>query len=506
MILRPYQQDLYDRVRVAFSQGHKSVLMQLCTGGGKTPIFSVMTDNAEKKGLHIWIVAPRKKLVRQISKSLSKVGVKHGRIAPRFKESKAFNVHVVSRDTWTRRKDKLKITPDFVIIDEAHLSLDRYKEFRAYYPKAFFLGVTATPELLNGRGLDELWEVLVLGPPMRELVELGYLSNMTLYAPPIGDIDLEVETAGTEYHQENYEKYLQKNKIYDNAIKLYTEHAKGRKCLVYCRNLKTSKSTAAMFNAAGYRFADIDGDMTDNQQEKILEGLENGDLDGVTSCELVTYGLDIPAITCVIMMRRTQSRALYFQMLGRGLRTDELDLILLDMVGNFQIHCAEIGHPFNPVNWRFTAKEKRKKRKKDPTAILRLCPDLDYQYCDKPSCVGCEFNKGGRKERKVEQDENVKLVKVKNVRLKDRPPEEKREFVDRISMAIEEYKGTQDLDALRELLAIAAELGNPPLWVYNQICEGRITVNVPLLHAISKIKKYKPGWAWMQKNRIGQRC
>lgn len=510
MKLRPYQQEAYLKVREAF-RGVQRVCMQLPTGAGKTAVFTSMAATSSSRGWNTWIVVPRNELLQQASDSLLGVGVKHGVIAAGRYESRAYDVHVVSKDTLTRRLDKndVRRPPQLLIVDEAHLALDRYLAFAAAFPEAKMLGVTATPERLDGRGLSELYQRLVLGPQIPFLIEKGFLSPCRYFSPPIDGLD-KVRRVGTEYNSNDLDELLKTRRVYGEAIEHYRRHADHRPALVYCRSVQAADDTAQRFCAAGYRFANIDGTMTYAQRKMLINGLKTGELDGLTSCELITYGLDVPRVECVIMLRPTMSRALFMQMVGRGLRVwpGKTDLIVLDHVGNLQEH----GHPFADHDWNFDGTERRK-RDKHPEVPGRLCPEIDYLWCDKASCVGCEHNKSGRKERKLEVVEADLVEAESPVKLAARPPDERdvieaaigREvgiYTAEVTVAADAEITDTAKGAIGRLLAIAAELGNNPMWVYWKLSAGRVSVNVPLLFELQRQAGYKVGWAWWKQKEV----
>jgi len=502
MILRPYQEKLYLDVRVAF-RGRRTVCMQLQTGGGKTVIFARMVQAAYKKGSVVWVIVPRKELLEQASEKLAQNGIPHGQISSGIKESKAYQVHIVSKDTLIRRLDKIKTEPDFIIIDEAHIALDRYLEFSGRFSSAKILGVTATPERLDGRGLSELYETLVLGPPMKSLIEKDYLTNVRYFAPPTPGIE-NLHRIGTEYKTDELLQLLEKRKIYGKAIDHYRKYAHKKPCLVYCRSVKAAKETAYRFSAAGYRFENIDGAMPKKRRKALLDGLRTGDIDGLASCDLITYGLDVPRVECIVMLRPTLSRTLYCQMIGRGLRPSpgKQECIVLDHVGNLQEH----GHPLLDHEWKFDGREKRGRRSGENQEInIRLCPEADFIYCDKPSCAGCQHNRTGRTVRDLTVVD-TELGEVKNpVKLAHRAPEEKREIQDQINDCVKSYNATGSSGPVRDLIELGEQIGRQAMWVYHLLCEGRETVNVPLLFEIQKIKGYKHGWAYFKRKELREK-
>jgi superfamily II DNA or RNA helicase len=482
--------------------------MQLHTGGGKTRIFSAMTAAARKNKKVVWIVVPRNELLRQSSETLSFVGVPHGSISAKSEESLAFDVHVVSKDTLIRRLDKIRREPDFIIIDECHIALDRYIEIVGKFPKAKILGVTATPSRLDGRGLSELYETLVSGPEIAELVSMGYLTPVDYYRPQIDGIE-DIRRIGTEAHAGDLEALLDSRKIYGDIVSHYGDLAGGKSCLVFCRNIKMADTAAQKFCDAGFKFENIDGTMTYRRRKGLIDALSSGELHGLTSCELITYGLDVPRVECVSMLRPTMSRTLFCQMIGRGLRPWEgkQALTVLDHVGNYNEH----GHPLAPHDWDFKGTEKAKRKKKDPELVARLCMQNKGMYCDKPSCIGCEHNTKKVKSRAWDIIETeLQQVDAPTIKIDDRPLEQRKEIQDRIAKIIDEYseKPTEiqiSSGAVGDALKLAEMLGKQPLWVYYLLNKNKHLINRTLLHEIARQKKYKPGWVWNKTEEMKRR-
>lgn len=517
MTLRPYQIDLYRRVREAFREVDRAC-MQLPTGGGKTRVFAEMARVASSRGWNTWIMVPRNELLEQSSDTLLEAGVKHGRISATSKESAAYDLHVVSKDTLARRIDagRVKRAPQLLIVDECHLALDRQIDLHTRLSALGtgerpmkVLGVSATPERLDGRGLSELYQALVVGPTIPDLVESGHLSTLRYYAPAVEGIQ-DLHRRGTDFDGDELDALLKGRKVYGSAIEHYRRHADRKPALVFCRSVKAAEETAALFSASGYRFENVDGTMTYTRRKALIDGLRDGRLDGVTSCELITYGLDVPRVECVIMLRPTLSRTLFFQMVGRGLRPwpGKSDLIVLDHVGNLQEH----GHPFAPHTWNFEGRERRKREKADGV-IARLCPEIDFLYCDRPSCVGCPHAPAdGKDPRKPLETVDASLTEIAPpVKLAARPADERMILERRIGSLVARVRQVEaaedriDDGAVGELLALARELGNDPMWVYHRLSEGRVSVNVTLLCEIGRQLGYKRGWAWFKAKELRAR-
>jgi superfamily II DNA or RNA helicase len=500
--LRDYQTDLYVKARNALMK-HRAICVQSATGSGKTPLVSAMVESVHNKKKRAWFIVPRKELLQQASKHFRKWNVPHGIIAPNSTESRAYKIHVVSKDTLIRRYDKIKNWPDLMIFDEGHIYLDRQKEIISHLPESSkIISLTATPERLDGRGLSEIYEELIEGPSIPWLTERGFLSELKYFSPPIDGLkDLHVR--GTEYDEEELEALLERKKIYGELVGHYEKHGKGKPALIFCRSVKQAYQTAERFQNKGFNFHCIEGKMSDKKRKDLIDALTNGTIDGLTNCEIATYGLDIPRVEYGASIRPTLSRALYMQIIGRILRPFEGKeyAMFFDHV-NLILEHQDDDYPGMPlhyvpeITWNFHGTEKRKRKKKELN--VRLCPYMDFLYCNKPSCVGCPHNPD---QKKIDARQPMVIIPAdlkeieKPKSLAERPIAERREIQDRIGAAVMDYKTTENPGAIGELIKIQEMLGYNILWIYWQVTpEDRLTINYPVLHEIARQKKYKSGW------------
>ena len=510
--LRDYQQDLYTASRNALIK-NKSVCVQLPTGAGKTPIVAAMCESVNNKNKKAWVVVNRDELITQSSNHLKKWNVPHGKITSNTQESRAFNIHVVSKDTLIRRYDRIKNWPDLLIFDECHLYLDRQIEIASHLDdRAKIIGMTATPERSDGRGLSVkaggLYDSLLEGPSIPSLTADGFLTPLRYFSPPI--IGLEnLRTRGEDYDEEELEELLERRKIYGELVGHYEKYGKGKAALIFCRSVKSAYHTAERFRDKGFKFYAINGSskefpMTSAKRKELIDALTKGDIDGLTNCDLCTYGLDVPRVEYGASIRPTLSKALYFQMIGRILRpfsiyekmqnkdgqwVDDLsrliykkeDALFFDHVNMCLEHCEE-DYPGIPphyaphIKWNFDGTEKRKKykcpecrhltetgycpyrKKRMDEYVTRcsdfqkrsnviLCPHLDFMYCPNPHCATCASNpdKNVVDARQPMLVIDTNLIEVTPpVPMKERPIEEQREIQDRIGSAVLSYQKAEE--------------------------------------------------------------
>jgi DNA repair protein RadD len=534
--LRPYQNDLYISTRDALKT-NKSVLIQLATGGGKTPISAAIIESVFLKDKRAWFITPRRNLVDQASEHLRKWGVQHGRIDASSIESRAYKIFVVSKETLSRRWDKIKNWPDIILIDEAHMNLDFQLELYKRAPlHTKFILFTATPERLDGRGLSIIGggiaDTMVQGPSIPELTRQGYLTPLRYFSPPLEGLR-DLKTKGIDYDEEQLEELLTRRKIYGEVVGHYEKYGKGKAALGFCRSVKSAYQMAERFRDKGHNFHCIEGKMTHKEIKSMLDSLSNGTIEGLTTCDLVLYGVDVPRVEYGFSVRPTLSFSLLMQMIGRTLRPfkDEKtgyvkeDALWFDHVNMLLEHGINgvPPHYVEHIDWNFDGTEKRKKSKSDKN--VKLCQFLDFMYCTNVHCSTCEHNpdKSVTDARRQMIIVPAELEEVKKpVEYKDRPLEFKIETEDKITEKILEYKqlkfDSKDekeikivenklFDIVDELCEIAEtrilKAVNRPFWVYYTLAgENKHAVQIHILAAIQRAKNFKPGWIYFAKEKI----
>jgi len=499
MILRDYQTKLYADTRAAIASTPR-VCVQLPPGGGKTVLASTMTKSAIARGKRVWIIVPRGEIGNQFSKTLKKMNQPHGRIDAKHSESAAFRVHIVSSHTLIKRWDKIVNAPDLIFIDEAHLFHDRQLKILEHYPSAYVIGLTATPERLDGKPLRDIYGALVEGPPKTELIKKGALVPPILYAPELEGLGA-IKRSGLDYEEKALANLLEKRCTYGNAVEKYMKHAQGRTALVFARSVNEAGKVAAEFRNVGLRFETISAKTKTDDRATLIKALENHELDGLVNCEIATYGLDVPTLGCVILLRPTKSKALQEQMIWRGGRahaeSGKKDFIILDHVNMY----LEFGHPLKNNEWNFNGTVKRKKTDKEALKF-KLCPETGL-YCERASCVGCEHNTKQRKSRASEIiDCELKKIEC-DIDIKKAPADLRREIKERLDAAIRAAKESNLAPGpVGEALKAARLAGKPVMWVYHVLNSNKHLVNATLLHEIARQLGYKPGWAWMKRKEL----
>ncbi len=386
--LRPYQGNIVNDVRVEMKAGHRSILVQLPTGAGKTAIATEMLGTAESRGMAGLFLVHRRELVRQTIKAFAKVGLRYGVIASGYLENRQPLVQLGSINTYARRMSRFK-TPTLVAWDEAHhVAAAGWSAIKAAMPNAYHVGFTATPERLDGTGLGEFVTSMVQGPSTSRLIADKFLSPFQLYRAPGIDV-AGVHTVRGDYVKSELSAAADRPTITGDAIREYRRYSAGKRAVVFCVSIEHSKHVAAQFNAAGITAEHVDGETPIAERDAILDRFERGDTLVVCNVELFGEGFDLPALECVICLRPTQSLALWLQMCGRALRISEGKdyAVILDHAGNRERH----GRPDDDRTWSL---EGRIKSVRDSVGGTRLktCPQC---RAPQPSgfvkCTNCGY-------------------------------------------------------------------------------------------------------------------
>jgi len=402
MQYRPYQAELDRGIHDGWNAGASNVLAVSPTGSGKTVLFSEIIKRHNAPSVAI---AHRQELVSQISLALARDKVRHRIIGPEKVVRLINRVHmeelgtsyyhpsalcaVAGVDTLIRRGAELRHWLKSVTLwvqDEAHHVLQDNKWGTAVemFPNAKGLGVTATPLRADGKGLgrhaDGLFDTMIEGPGMRDLINQGYLTDYRIFAPP-SDLDLtsvNISQTTGEYNPNKLKTAIRKSHVVGDVVKHYLRIARGKLGVTFATDVETATDIAAQFNAAGVPAAIVSAKTPDAERIATLRRFRKRELLQLVNVDLFGEGFDLPAIEVVSMARPTQSYALFVQQFGRALRLLEgkLYAIIIDHVGNVERH----GLPDAPRTWTLNRREKRGKSEASDAIPVRACPACTAVY------------------------------------------------------------------------------------------------------------------------------
>ena len=412
MQLRDYQNSAISNVRKGFQAKHRSVLLTLPTGAGKTVIFSEITKLAGLKGANVLILVHRKELIDQATEKLTKANVKYGIIASGHKESKC-NVQVASVQTLINRLNNPEQF-DLIIIDEAHHAVaSSWQKIFSFYKNTIKLGVTATPMRMTGAGLGEIFDKLIVGSTIPELVDKGFLAKHEVYAPP-NKLNLDkISTIRGDFSKKEVEDELDKVDIVGDAVENYRRLGNNKPAIAFCISVKHGQYVTNKFKQAGYTAELITGSMKSDDRKTLVNNFKNGKVQILVSIDVVSEGFDVEGCYVAILLRPTKSEGLYIQQVGRVLRPEPNKVaIVLDHVGNTK------RHGFVDDIREFDLHQKAKaKRKGELAPTVETCEQCFAVYKPQPICPVCGHKKEVTKREITYED--GELVKMKRELLLD---------------------------------------------------------------------------------------
>lgn len=345
--LRPYQQELPGKIYEAWDNGKRNPLLVMATGLGKTKTYSAIAiDQAYNYGRPTVIIAHRRELVQQNSITLAEVGVEHNIIAPQnvvngiigahrklFKKSfyhHAAPITVISVDTLVARNMRYGKWAEQIqvkITDEAaHVLRDnKWGKALMMFPRAFGLGVTATPKRLDKRGLgvhaDGVFDTMIMGPSCHWGIENGYLAPYQVAMPKsVYNFHLKEAKEGHDYTREALAVAANASAIHGDVVRTYLDLCHGKQNIVFASDMISAKKTEDEFKKNGVNAKLLTAETDDRQRIQSLIDFKEGKIKVLINIDLFDEGLDVPGIETVSQARKTASTSKFLQMCGRALR------------------------------------------------------------------------------------------------------------------------------------------------------------------------------------------
>lgn len=297
-----------------------------------------------------------------------------------------------------------------VLVHNCHrIKGNSYQQVIADCGRAVVIGITATPCRTDGKGLAPPFETIVLGPSLTDLTAQGYLVPARTYARKKPNLTGVHTTAG-DYQQDELQEAMNKPEIVGDVVKEWQKHAAGRITAVFAVGVKHSIALRDAFRGAGVIAEHLDGETPTAERERLLRDLTAGRITVLTNCGVLTEGWDCPPVSCVSIVRPTQSLVLYLQMAGRALRpaAGKTDCVILDHGGCVYRH----GLITADRQWSLDGDESRRtgKRVKDVDDMVKVCPDCDRvaELTDESCPCGYVFKKKRKQTKEV--DGELELV------------------------------------------------------------------------------------------------
>lgn len=376
--LRPYQIEKINEARALISQGKKSICLVAPTGSGKTVICAYIIQSAINKGKRVLFLAHRRELIDQCAAKLRDLGIwDYNVVLPGHPHSRNPDapVQIASIQSLISR---VYPPADLVCIDECHHAVSgSYQTLLKNYPDAYVLGLTATPERLDGKGLDNIFHDLLNVATVPELVDGGFLVAPKCMGPSQEAVAqlkaalAKVKVRGGDYAEDQLGEAMDNPTLVGDIVEHWREWGIGQQTIVFAASITHSQHIVSQFKAAGVAAAHLDGTMPIPEREGILSAWRNRGLTVVSNCQILTEGFDYPELSCCVLARPTKSVALYLQMAGRVLRTalGKQGAIILDHAGNVIEH----GPPHIERVWTLQGAAKKRTVTQTHACLLPGC-------------------------------------------------------------------------------------------------------------------------------------
>ena len=402
IVLRPYQNEALSRILACRDRGMDRVIVVAPTGTGKTTLFSALVGEFVRTyHRQALVLAHRQELLDQAAKRIAlqnpdlRVDVERGT----SRSSGDVDVVVASVQSLGRPTSKRLegFYPGLVIIDEAHhAAASTYqhvmKTFGCYEGSCFTVGVTATPHRMDNKQLhgseEAIFQEVAFSYTLREAVRDGWLTDLRGYRVATGiDLSRVRRTAG-DYNARQLQDAVNTEARNELAFQHWNEIASDRRTIVFCSGVEHAEEVAKLFRENRIAAESVNGAMKNADREAIMNRFSSGETLVLTNVDIATEGFDVPAASCVLMLRPTQSWALYTQMVGRGVRPlpntiDGADTPALRrklIAESPKSNCTVIDIVDNGVKNDLNQVPKEEgKEEPSLTAIMGLPPDFDLE-------------------------------------------------------------------------------------------------------------------------------
>lgn len=392
MQLRPYQKKAIDNVRREYSAGNKSILVVSPTGSGKGVMLSEIIKSANDKGKRVMFLVHRREILFQVSEYMDKYDIKHGVILSGEDYVGGRLVELATVQTIRNRmKRQFFKMADIIIVDEAHhATAESYLSIIREFSDNMIIGFTATPCRKTGLGLGAMFHTLVNVATIAELTRDGYLVPIKYFAPSEPDLS-KVKCTGGDYNGKQLDEVMSQPKLIGDIVENWIRIGEDRQTVVFTTTVAHSVAVCEAFMQVGIQAEHIDGTTDKEERKGVLDRFRAGDTRILCNCAVMTEGVDIPDIACVVMARPTKSLSLYMQTIGRGMRPapGKEDLIYIDHAGA----CYEHGPVEEITEWTLEAKTKNGSKKaqerKERNSKPLTCMTCDMLYRGQIKCPRC---------------------------------------------------------------------------------------------------------------------
>lgn len=478
MILRDYQAAAVAQV---LGRLPRRTILVSPTGSGKT---ITAVELVRRLAMPTLWIAHRRELVLQAAERLRHYDLKVGVIMADEPIDASAQIQVAAVQTLIRRTYP---AASLVIIDECHhASANTYCRVLEAYPDANIVGLTATPFRLDGRGLGDIFETIVVAATTADLCKRGILHAPRVFASSAPDLR-GIRTRRGDYDLRALARETNTCELVGDIVATWKRHAPGRKTVAFAVDIAHSQSIVAAFREAGVAAEHLDGEAQD--RDEILARLKTGQTTIISNCMVLTEGWDLPALECAIIARPTASLGLHLQMIGRVMRAchGKEGAIVLDHAGNHYVHglvTNEIEYSLNTTAAAGPTEPLNLRRCNVCYALfsseLENCPECGAETGAAPKKV---VTRPGELVEIAEQFEAHKTLWISLESQRIAKNYKQGWSIHRFHEVTGAYPVLAEIDGKTEIINPASATGREKRGVYARLL------------AVAKARGYNPGWA-----------
>ena len=441
MILRDYQQELFDKTLMELACGAKRPLVVAPCGAGKSYLFAEMIRRTRGEVL---LLTHRQELKSQHEQLLDELGITNARVSMILTEANRLGTYP---------------TPSLIVCDEAHLSRSNSWVKVIEYYDCYTVGMTATPIRLDGKPLGDIFDSLITGVDTKWLIEHKRLAPYEYYAPTTVDTS-SLRTVGGDYVISELEQLMNERAIYGNVIESYLRFAPGEQAIAYCVSVSHARRTADSFNNSGIRAEVLSAGTPSKRRAAIMDDFREGRIKVLCNVGIISEGISIDNVSCCMLLRPTESIALGIQQMMRCMRyLPHKTAKIIDFVGNY----LRVGLPDDERDWSLDKPlTKRKQLNEHGDFYIRCCPECFLTFKTSPSCPYCG-TPYPLSPREIKAHEDIELARI---------TAEEAERVEKAKKAARIAQGKAQ--TFEELVRLGRSRGykNPAFWA-SQVLRGR---------------------------------
>lgn len=402
--LYDYQQDLYDRAKQSLKNGKRRVLVVSPCGSGKSFLFLYMCEQTIRRGKTVLVLVHRRELAEQHKELFRSMGIPTD------------HIRIALFQTEINRLGKFP-QPDLIIADEAHNIPNSLRKVLDYY-NSFTIGLTATPCRLTGEPMGEVYDDMIIGISVKDLIAQQKLAPYIYYSVDIADVS-ELKTRCGDYVTSESEALLMRSAIYGDVIQAYKRFAEGKKTIIYCASIKHSQAVAEAFRQAGYAAVHFDSNTPKTERKQIMQDFRDGKVSILCNVQLIVEGISVNDCECCILLRPTLSTTIYIQSAMRCMRfVPGKTAIIIDCVANY----TKLGFPDDNRDWRLDKQMKPHHEYDEEGRLnIRQCSECFRCFTVAEKCPYC----GAVYKVKPRELRQIKDVELKRIEAEQKQNEEK---------------------------------------------------------------------------------